>query len=155
MKRTGEKVFIIIATICNLISIFITSVVVVFLKNLINDPKIVEDYLNDPTVMNEVDGEALTIDEFQESMNAIAPYINGFAVVFIGAMVISLILGLVAFRMLSKKDKINTAGILVLISGVLAGILSLTSILYYIAGIMCFIRKPKTVEAVQSPSKEQ
>lgn len=155
MKRTGEKTIIIIASICNLIAIFLTSIAVIFLKNIINDPKLVEEYLNDPTVLAESNGEVLTIQEFQDAMDIISPYINGFAWLIIGTMVISLILGLVAFKMMNKKEKVNTAGILLILSGVLGGILSLTAILYYVAAIMCFVRKPRVSNDLDYPSQQQ
>lgn len=152
MKRTGEKAIIIIATICNLLAIFITTIMFFGLKAVINDPNMVESMLNDPSLANE---ENITMEEFQEVLDVITPYANILGWVTIIAFVISLVLGLLAFMRLKNENtkNIKIAGIMLIVAGLISGVLSITSILYYIAAIMCFVRKPKVLNDSYVPSQ--
>ena len=61
---------------------------------------------------------------------------------FIILLVISLVLNIIGIVSVNKNKKPKNAGILFIVAGLFAGVLSLTSILLYVAAIMCFVRKP-------------
>ena len=57
-------------------------------------------------------------------------------------LIISLILTIIGIVNIWKNKNPKLAGTMFIIAGLSAGILSLTSILLYIAGILCFTKKP-------------
>ncbi|MCW1927696.1 DUF4064 domain-containing protein [Bhargavaea beijingensis] len=137
-KRTVERVLGIIGLVFNVLGIILTIVMNSFMKMLTNDPQFQQEFeaeiWNDPT-LTESDAQMI-IDMMYMGMD----WMVNFGWFFIAALVISSVLIIVALIQLNKNVKLS--GILFIIAGVLAGILSLTSILLYIAGIMCFVRKP-------------
>ncbi|SDE72537.1 Protein of unknown function [Bhargavaea beijingensis] len=137
-KRTVERVLGIIGLVFNVLGIILTVVMNSFMKMLTNDPQFQQEFeaeiWNDPT-LTESDAQMI-IDMMYMGMD----WMVNFGWFFIAALVISSVLIIVALIQLNKNVKLS--GILFIIAGVLAGILSLTSILLYIAGTMCFVRKP-------------
>lgn len=69
----------------------------------------------------------------------------------VALLVISVVLGIIAFVYLMKNKSMNATGGLLIAAGVLSGLISITSILYYIAAIMCFVRKPKPTDQTLPP----
>ena len=143
MKRTGEIVLGVIGSIFNVIGIIGLLFLMIGASGFMNssDYELFMDQMqmelqNDPT---------LTADEAQvaaDMMPAIFDAIGVFGWVFLVILIISLILAVIAIVKVSKNRSPKAAGALFIIAGLFAGILSLTSILFYIAAIMCFVRKP-------------
>ena len=137
-KRTGEMVLGIIGIVFNVLGIIGVIIMNGFTKMLSTDPAFREEFeaeiWNDPTISQ---SEAQDIIDI---MYAVIDWMVGFGWFFVVALVISTVLAVVAVINLKKNAKLS--GILFLVGGFLAGIISLTSILFYIAGIMCLVRKP-------------
>lgn len=141
-KRTVERVLGIIALVFNVIALAATFVGNSFVKMMTSDPQFQQEFeaeiWNDPT-LTESDAQ-MAIDMMYTGMD----WMVSFGWFFIAAMAISSVLIIIALIKLNANSKLS--GILFIVAGVLAGILSPTSILLYIAGIMCFVRKPPVVE---------
>lgn len=141
MSRTGEIVLGVISAIMTLLSIILVTILVVSGSSVLKDEQFNSDFqdiiADDPT-MTEADKQVLgNIDA-----NTIADALSIFGWVFIIILIISLILNIIGIISISKNKNPKLAGIMFIISGLFAGILSPTSILLYIAAIMCFVRKP-------------
>ncbi|KZE37001.1 hypothetical protein AV656_10475 [Bhargavaea cecembensis] len=141
-KRTGERVLGIIGLVFNVIGIILTFALNNFMKMLSTNPQFQQEFeaeiWNDPT-LTESDAQAI-VDMVYFGMD----WMVSFGWFFIAALVISSVLIVIALIQLNKNAKLS--GILFIIAGVLAGILTLSSILLYIAGIMCLVRKPPVAE---------
>lgn len=145
MKRTGEKVLIVIASIFNVIAIIFTAILMAGAKAVIGDSNFAQKVYDSLVETAEPGVEQLNVDEIQEMLDLAAPYINTFGVTAMVVALIGLILGIVAYVFINKNKKMSTAGALLIVAGVLSGGISLTSILYYIAAILCFVRKEPPV----------
>ncbi|MDV6378494.1 DUF4064 domain-containing protein [Sporosarcina sp. GW1-11] len=150
INRTAEKVLAIIAAVFTFIGMAMLTVFGIFVNMANNDSNVMEQFRE---VMLS-DGE-LTVSEvnmFMEFFDVFATFIwVGVIVAFIGFVLN--IIGLVKLR-----NNAEVAGTLFIIAGLFNGILSLTSILLYIAGILCFTKKPPMAsgptqdEYVENPS---
>ena len=145
MKRTGEKVLSIIATILNVFGCGLL-ILMLFGSNMLLDAG-----MNDPIFQNELETEmyasGLTEAEIDDAllfMDGFLSVIGGIGWVFVVISVIAIVLGIVGAVKVNKNAKL--AGILFIIAAVLSGIISLPGILLIIAAIMCFVRKPKSEE---------
>lgn len=143
MKRTGEIVLGVIGSIFNVIGIIVLLFVLLGASGFMNSPdfeifmeQIQMEIQNDPTLSPEEAQIAA------DTMPAIFEGIGVFGWILLIALIISLILAVIAIVKISKNRSPKAAGALFIIAGIFAGILSLTSILFYIAAIMCFVRKP-------------
>ncbi|ALC87643.1 hypothetical protein AM499_18870 [Bacillus sp. FJAT-22090] len=147
MSRTGEKVLGIISAIFTLLAIILMAIIVTTGSAAIQDEAFNTEFeqhiLNDPTLTGQ-DTEAIA------QLVDILPSVFGvFGWGFVVALVISLILNIVGIVSISKNKNPKLAGIMFILAGLFAGIISLTSILLYIAAIMCFVRKPPVQFAEQ------
>ncbi|MDF2065310.1 DUF4064 domain-containing protein [Bacillus sp. Cr_A10] len=147
MSRTGEKVLGIISAIFTLLAIILMAIIVTTGSAAIQDEAFNTEFeqqiLNDPTLTGQ-DAEAIA------QLVDILPSVFGvFGWGFVVALVISLILNIVGIVSISKNKNPKLAGIMFILAGLFAGIISLTSILLYIAAIMCFVRKPPVEFAEQ------
>lgn len=140
MSRTGEIVLGVISAIMTLLSVILVAVLVVSGSNLLNNEEfkaeIEGSIVNDPTFTD------TEIQFISDNLDLVADAISLFGWVFIITLVISLILNVIGIVSISKNKNPKLAGIMFILAGVFAGIISLTSILLYIAAIMCFVRKP-------------
>lgn len=140
IKRTGEKALGIIGIVFNVIGIILSIILITSLVGFENSDmhrQMEEDLRNDPMMTSPQEAQ-MAVDTF----NA---FIAGFDVVgwvLVILLVISTVFAILAMTKLKSFDKASTAGIFFILAGIFAGILSLTSILFYIAAIMCFVRKP-------------
>lgn len=140
MSRTGEIVLGVISAIMTFLSIILVVVLVVSGSSILKDEEFKGDFQNiiaDDPAYTEAD-----IQMIDDNMALAVDAFNIFGWVFIIILVISLILNIVGIVSVSKNKNPKLAGIMFIIAGVFAGIISLTSILLYIAAIMCFVRKP-------------
>lgn len=139
MSRTAESVLGIISAIFTVLAIILLSLVVIGGSAAIQDDtissEIQQEILRDPTLTGqEAEAVAQVFD--------ILPGVFGvFGWGLIIALVISLVLNIIGIVSVRKNKNPKLAGIMFILSGLLAGILSLTSILLYVAAIMCFVRK--------------
>lgn len=147
MSRTGEIALGVISAIMTLLSIILVTILVVTGSNAMNDELFNSEFQDiiaeDPT-MTETDLQIIN-----DNMPAVIDAFSIFGWVFVFILVISLILNVIGIISISKNKNPKLAGIMFIIAGLFAGILSPTSILLYIAGILCFVRKPPVQLAEQ------
>lgn len=148
MKRTVEKVLTMAAIICSLLGIGLMSVIIFGMGVAFDDPNTIEEIVVE---QNQAGQEQITVEEMQEAIDVIQPFISTFGWVIVALLVISVVLGIIAFVYLMKNKSMNATGGLLIAAGVLSGLISITSILYYIAAIMCFVRKPKPTDQTLPP----
>lgn len=140
MSRTGEIVLGVISALMTLLSIVLVTILVISGSNILKDEAFTTEFQNviaeEPT-MTESD-----LQMIDDNMHLVIDAFNIFGWVFIIILVISLILNIIGIVSISKNKNPKLAGIMFIIAGLFAGILSPTSLLLYIAAIMCFVRKP-------------
>lgn len=73
---------------------------------------------------------------------SIIDFLAGVVWFIVVIVVIALILAIVGIVNIWNNKNPKLAGVLFIVAGVLNGILNVTSILFYIAGILCFTKKP-------------
>lgn len=138
ISRTGERVLGIIGIVFNVIGIILLAWLITSISSLEGTPEFEEfqqDFMNDPAF----EGNP------QEAQMVLDLIINGAGVIgwiIVAMFVLSTIFAIIAVVNLKNGRNIKVAGIFFILAGLLAGVLSLTSILFYIAAIMCFVRKP-------------
>ncbi|MFD1863700.1 DUF4064 domain-containing protein [Planococcus chinensis] len=139
VSRAGEKTLGIIGIVFNVLGIALLIFAILGLGNIENDPEfrqmLEEQIVADPTIGDVGDTQAL-IDGLLTSFDVVAW-------VIVALLVLSTIFALFAVARLGHNRKPKAAGVMFIVAGVLAGLMSLTSILFYIAAIMCLVRKPR------------
>lgn len=152
IKRTGEKALGIIGSIFNVIGIILSIIFITSLSGFEGSQmqmQMEEELRNDPNITNPQDAE-MAVDAF----NAVVAGFDVIGWVVVILLAISTVFAILAITKLKSFDKANTAGIFFILAGIFAGILSLTSILFYIAAIMCFVRKPLREDELMGRSNE-
>ncbi|SOC05201.1 uncharacterized protein DUF4064 [Ureibacillus xyleni] len=145
MKRTGEKALSIISVVLNAISVGILILMLIGSKMIVNDP------LLNTEIENSLAGSGFTEQEIVESVDFMGDFlifISTIGWLFVVLGVISIVLAIVGAVKVNANPKV--AGILFIIACVLSGIISLPGILLIIAGIMCFVRKPKIMTPIEA-----
>lgn len=140
VNRAGEKVLGIIGIIFNILAIALIGFAMASYANVQGTPEfqqfIEDEIMSDPAFSTPEEAQ-MVIDMMSSSFSVVGW-------VLIALLVLSTILAIIALINLRKNKKASTAGVLFILAGLFAGLLSLTSILFYIAAIMCFVRKPRT-----------
>jgi magnesium-transporting ATPase (P-type) len=135
MKRTAEKVLSIISAVFTLLGIIGFFVFAAFMKVA----------LSDGTIRNQMEAEFLADPTLgAEDVDLFFGMIEGFADfswLFVIVLVISLIATIVGIIFIWNNKNPKLAGAMFILAGLFAFVLSLSSILLYIAGILCFTRK--------------
>ena len=136
MKRTVEKVLSIISAVFTLISIiaefcFCSIYESSFIGWYSFEVRWKRDFLADPT---------LAAEDVDMVFGMIRLFAD-FSWLFVIVLVISFIANIVGIIFMWKNKNPKLAGAMFILAGLFAFVLSPTSILLYIAGIMCFIRK--------------
>ncbi|MGX9136262.1 DUF4064 domain-containing protein [Rummeliibacillus sp. JY-2-4R] len=156
MKRTVEVVFGIIGSLFNVIAIAFLGIMLAGMSQLKNNTQIQDELVTqfENEFSKDPQFQEVDVQSFSDSMMSV---INSFGPLgwFINiCFIISFVLGIIAMVSVvrAKEKKANFAGAMFIVAGVLAGILSPTSIIYYIAAIICFVRKPKIVELTETDS---
>lgn len=143
MNRTAERVLSIIAVVLTGIGTILGFAGIAFF-NLIK---------NDPTVRQEIEMEMMTDPTLSPSdMDAVFAAFDvfgGFLWVIIIFMILSVILNIIGIVNIWNNKNAKLAGIMFIIAGLMGGILTLPSILLYIAAILCFTKKPPLEDEVQ------
>ena len=139
MSRVGEVALGIIGTILNVILLVVVTLAVVGASNAdtVELKQMLEEeiVLADPTMTQE--DVAVFNDAFDVGLEIFG--VVGWVLVI--TLLISVILSIIAVVKVSKNKSPKAAGILFIFAGFLSGILLLAPILFYIAAIMCFVRK--------------
>jgi len=135
LKRTAEKILSIIAAVFTGMSIIFSFAGLSMIKGFSADEGLQEDFrtdlLSDPALTTEdVDMILFFIDALE-----------GFSWFLIVVLFISFITTIIGIIFIWNNKKPKLSGIMFIIAGLFAFILSPTSILLYIAGILCFTRK--------------
>src|SRR5690606_29521005 len=108
---------------------------------------------NDPGFQQEMKMELLADPTYtQADVDAVFVFfdvLGGFLWFLIIAMIISIVLNIIGIVNIWKDKNSKLAGIMFIIAGIFGGIVSLPSILLYIAAILCFTKKPPLQEEPQ------
>ncbi|MGG0642352.1 DUF4064 domain-containing protein [Sporosarcina gallistercoris] len=138
MNRTAEKVLGIIGLVFTALGVVASIFGAVIFNMLSSDPnlrtEIEMDLYSDP---------AFTPEDI-DMVFSIFDTLGGFLWVGVVFLVISLVVTTIGLIKIWNNKNPKLAGIMFIIGGLTGGILSLTSILLYIAGILCLTKKPKT-----------
>lgn len=131
MNRTIEKILAMIASILNVFGIATTGIILFGIDSFFGAENVQQqfDELQENTSSN------LTLADLYD----ISQLFGSIGWLVIVVLIISLILGTAGMIKLSSDTKL--AGILFIGAGIFACLISVPSILYYIAAILCFIRK--------------
>ena len=101
---------------------------------------------NDPTIKSDFERDMLTDPTMTQAdldaIYSIFTFMGGFIWLIIIGMIISVVLTIIGTVNIWNNKNAKLAGIMFIIAGVLGGLLSLSSILLYIAAILCFTKKP-------------
>ena len=136
VSRGAEKTLGVIGIIFNLLTIglFVFAILSMgSIQNTAEFQQFEEEIRNDPTFASPEDAQ-LFIDTFVSSFGVIGW-------ILVGLLVISTIFAILAIVNLRNDRNAKLAGIFFIVAGLFAGLLSLTSILFYVAAIMCFVRR--------------
>lgn len=137
ISRSGEKILGIIGIVFNLLAIGLIVFSIFSLGNVENDPEfrqfLEEQIMADPGMSDMGDIEGL-VDGLLTSFDVVMW-------VLVGLLGISTIFAILAIGRLGKSGNPNMGGVFFIVAGLFAGLLSLTSILFYVAALMCFVRK--------------
>lgn len=138
VNRAGEKVLGVIGLVFNILAIILFVYLITTLSNEQNKVEferfMEEEVANDPTLAE--------VGDPQMIVDAIVTSFSVFSWVVIGLLVISSIFAILSLINLGKNRSAKLAGAFFIIAGLFAFVLSPTSILFYIAAIMCFVRRP-------------
>ncbi|WP_303966960.1 DUF4064 domain-containing protein [Sporosarcina ureae] len=136
INRTAERILGIISLILLTLSVVGTALIAFFWNMASTDPTFMEEFRME--IVNEGVLNTDEVDMFMSFMGSFSTVIWVLVVVaFIG-----LVLNIIGLVKVWNNKSPKTAGILFIIAGLLGGILSLPSILLYIAAILCFTKKP-------------
>ena len=139
MSRAGEVALGIIGTILNAILLVFVTLAVVGASNA--DTAELKQFVEEEMIMTD---PAMTPDDIAMFNEAFDVGLDVFGVVgwvIVVTLLISVILSIIGVIKVSKNKSPKAAGVLFIFAGLLSGILLLAPILFYIAAIMCFVRK--------------
>ena len=140
MKRTTEKTLGIISLVLSIIGVVISGVIAAFFNLIQSDPEFQmqfeEGLLSDP---------AITQEQIDMTNTLLSLFGGAMWFVIIG-LVIGIVLTIIGLVNIWNSKNPKIAGIMFIIAGVLTGFISLPSILLYIAGILCLVRKPSEMD---------
>lgn len=138
MKRTAEKTLSIISVILSTIGIIFNVIIAALVNAVWFDPILQMDIEQELLLADPVNGPANL-----ELVNSFVSLFGGALwVIIVVSVIISLVLSIIGLVNIWNSKNPKLAGIMFIIAGVLAGFITLPSILLYIAGILCFTRKP-------------
>ncbi|WOV83968.1 DUF4064 domain-containing protein [Sporosarcina jeotgali] len=139
MNRTAEKVLGIIGLVFTALGVIASIFGAVLFSMFSSNPdfrtEMEMEFYSDPT---------MTPADIDIIFN-IFDGIGGFIWLGVIFLVISLVLTIIGLVNIWKNKNPKLAGIMFILGGLTGGILSLTSILLYIAGILCLTKKQTTV----------
>lgn len=139
MSRAGEVALGIIGTILNVLLLVFVTLAVVGASNA--DTAELKQFVEEEMMMTD---PAMTPDDIVMFNEAFDVGLDVFGVVgwvIVVTLLISVILSIIGVIKVSKNKSPKAAGVLFIFAGLLSGILLIAPILFYIAAIMCFVRK--------------
>lgn len=135
MKRTAEKVLGIISAVFTVLGIIVSFAFSAIMKLVINDDQALGEFeaelYADPEITPEDVEIILSIVNTMEKFGTVS------GVLFI----VSLVLTIIALVAVWNNKNVTLAGVMFIVAGLFAFVLSPMSIMLYIAGILCFARK--------------
>ena|SRR5699024_1271104 len=144
MKRTAEKVLGIISAVLTLLGIFLSFAFSAIMKLMTNDEDIIGEFeaelYADPQINPEDVEIILSVVNTVEKFGTVA------GVLFI----LSLVLTIIALVAVWNNKNVTLAGVMFIVSGLLAFVLTPMSIMLYIAGILCFTRKAPPADMIDT-----
>lgn len=143
LNRTAEKVLSIIALVLNVIGAIVAFIGLAVFNLLKNDPSFKQEF-----EMEMMADPALTSADI-EAMYAVMNVLGGFIWLIIIGIIISIVLNIIGIVNIWKNKNAKLAGIMFIIAGALGGLLSLQSILLYVAAVLCFTKKPPLQDNLQ------
>lgn len=138
MNRTAEKVLGIISAVLIGIGILIIVALTSLFKVGLGDPELRAEMANEIVNAPDID---ITIEQANNVLDVFASLV-GIGWLIAGIGLLALVLTIVAVVQLKNEAKIKSAGTLFIIAGIFSGVLSLASILLYVAAIITFTKKP-------------
>lgn len=147
LSRTGEIALGIIGSILNVILLIVVTLVVVSAGavDTTQFQQIMEqEMMSDPTMTPQ---DVAYMDDIMDVGMDVMGVVGW---VFVGLLILSVILSIIAVIKVSKNKSPKTAGVLFIFAGLLSGILLLAPILFYIASIMCLARRTP-VDKLEDP----
>ncbi len=144
LNRTAEKVLSIIAVILTAIGVIFGFIGMAFINLVKNDPTIQRDFENEMLMTD----PAMTQADL-DTVYTVFNFMGGFIWLIIIGMIISVVLNIIGIVNIWKNKNAKLAGIMFIIAGLLGGIISLPSILLYVAAILCFTKKPTLQDDLQ------
>ncbi len=144
MKRTAEKSLSIIGAVLSLLGIIMGFMGMGLINYLKSEPMFREEFEAEMLVTN----PTLSPEDL-EIFNTLFDFFGGTMWFIIIGLIISLILTIIGIVNIWNDKNPKLAGTMFIIAGLLAGFISLPSILLYIAGILCFTRKPLFTDKTQ------
>jgi len=136
LNRTAEKVLSIIAVVLSTIGVVFGFLFMAVINLMKSDPTFKMEFENE--IMSD---PAMTPADL-DAMYTIFNVMGGFIWLIIIGMLISVILAIVGIVNIWKDKNAKLAGIMFIIAGVIGGLISLPSILLYVAAVLCFTKKP-------------
>ncbi|MDS9472155.1 DUF4064 domain-containing protein [Sporosarcina pasteurii] len=143
MKRTAEKVLSVISLVFTVLSVIGSFIFVAIMKTF------TEGTLRTEIEMELYADPELTVEDV-DMILSVLEYFEGFSWFIVVVLVISLIATIIGMIFMWNEKNPKLAGIMFIVAGLFAFILSPTSIMLYIAAILCFTRKPPLAAEDQS-----
>lgn len=143
MKRTPEKVLSIISLVFTVFSIIGVFFLAAFVKAFTGGE------LGSELEMELYADPALTAEDIEMTLWGLE-FLAGFIWFMVAILVVSLIAMIVGMVFMWKDKNPKLAGVMFIIAGLFAFIISPTSIMLYIVAILCFTRKPPLIGENQS-----
>lgn len=136
MKRTPEKVLSIISLVFTVLSIVGWGLFVAFSRAFSGAGEFAKEF------QMELYADPSMTDEDVELTMLGLEFLEGFSWFIVAVLIVSLIVTIVGMVFMWKDKNPKLAGVMFIIAGLFALIITPTSIMLYIAGILCFTRKP-------------
>lgn len=137
MKRTAEKVLSVISLVLTVLALIPSFLLVAFGKAI-----------TDGTFRDELEMELISDPELAtedvDFILSILEGVGGIGWLFVAAFLICVILTIIGIVAIWKNKNPKLAGTMFIIAGLVSFVLSLGSILLYIAAILCFTKKEPT-----------
>ena len=148
MNRTAERVLSIISLVLTVLALIPSFLLVVFGKALSEGPfreEIEMDLISDPE---------FSIEEVDFILSMLE-WVGGFGWFAVVVLMISLIVTIFGITAIWNNKNPKLAGILFIVAGLFAFVLSLGSILLYVAAILCFTKKEPAQPAIVEENNDE
>lgn len=145
MNRTAERVLSIIALVFTALALIPSFLLILFGK-----------MLSDENIQNEVTMDLMSDPQFtSEDVDIVLSLLDGVGTMswlgwgLVFTLIISIVMTIIGMVAIWNNKNPKLAGIMFIVAGLFAFVLSLGSILLYIAAILCFTKKAPTPPMVE------